>query len=159
SSGEDRLRRLTEDRPDHAVEALRQPRSLDDLPRLAELSAQIVASILADQERTLISRKADSAAVPSSIRERQIVKEVGQGGMGHVYLARHERLQREVALKLLPANLAADPQFRGRFEREMAVIGQMGHPNLVRAYDAGVADGRLFLVMELLDGSDLSALV
>ena len=58
--------------------------------------------------------------------------------MGSVYLARHTRLQRDVALKLLPPRpLAADPEYRARFEREMAVVGQLDHPNLVRAHDAG----------------------
>src|SRR5262249_44217905 len=75
------------------------------------------------------------------------------------YLARHKRLQRDVALKVLPAELAADPWYRGRFEREMAVIGQMDHPHLVRAHDAGAEGDRLFLARELLDGQDLSKFV
>jgi hypothetical protein len=79
--------------------------------------------------------------------------------MGGVYLARHRRLQRDVALKLLPARLAADPWYRGRFEREMAAVGPLDHPNLVRAHDAGAEGDHLFLAMELLDGEDLVSVV
>ncbi len=99
------------------------------------------------------------ASPPESIREYQLVKQLGQGGMGTVYLARHRRLQRDVALKLLPPQLAKDPWYRGRFEREMAAVGGLDHPNLVRAYDAGAEGEHLFLSMELLDGEDLGNLV
>src|SRR5262245_64382997 len=82
---------------------------------------------------------------PLSIRDYQLLRKLGQGGMSNVYLARHTRLHRDVAIKLLPADLAADPQFRGRIEREMAVIGRMEHPQLVHAHHAGLKEGRLIL--------------
>src|SRR5262249_24434859 len=72
---------------------------------------------------------------------------------------RHTRLQRDVAIKVLPVELVADPWYRARFEREMAVVGPLDHPNLVRAHDAGLDGGHLFLVMELLEGTDLSRLL
>jgi len=99
------------------------------------------------------------ARTPEFIREYQLVKQLGQGGMGSVYLARHRRLQRDVALKVLPPQLAKDPWYRGRFEREMAAVGGLDHPNLVRAYDAGLEGEHLFLSMELLEGKDLANLV
>jgi hypothetical protein len=98
------------------------------------------------------------AGIPGVIREYQLIKQLGEGGMGSVFLARHRRLQRDVALKLLPPQLADDPWYRGRFEREMAAVGALDHPNLVRAYDAGAEGHHLFLSMELLDGEDLGNL-
>jgi serine/threonine protein kinase len=155
--GEERLRRLTEHHNDEAAEALRQPCLLDEeLANLAGLSSRIVSGMLAEPMPVSAD---EPAAVPESIREYHLVKELGKGGMGSVYLARHRRLRRDVALKLLPARLAADPWYRGRFEREMAAVGQLDHPNLVRAHDAGAEGEHLFLAMELLDGEDLAKLV
>jgi serine/threonine protein kinase len=154
--GEERLRRLTSGLVDEAVEALRSPcRITEEIASLSLVSARVVKRLLGEPGSTFVQ----SSPPPTFIRDYQLLRELGQGGMGHVYLARHTRLQRNVALKLLDESFAADPQFRSRFEREMAVIGQMDHPNLIRAYDAGVENGRLFLVMELLDGSDLYLLV
>ena len=78
---------------------------------------------------------------------------------GQRYQARHTRLQRDVALKLLLDHIASDPVYRARFEREMAVVGQLDHPNLIRAHDAGAEGPHLFLVMDLLEGQDLARLV
>ncbi|MCE9565410.1 MAG: serine/threonine protein kinase [Planctomycetes bacterium] len=105
------------------------------------------------------TKSPNGTRTPEFIREYQLVKQLGQGGMGSVYLARHRRLQRDVALKVLPPQLATDPWYRGRFEREMAAVGGLDHPNLVRAYDAGLEGEHLFLSMELLEGEDLANLV
>jgi serine/threonine protein kinase len=96
---------------------------------------------------------------PERIRDYQLVRLLGRGGMGCVYLARHMRLHRDVALKVLREELADDPVYRARFEREMAVVGPLDHPHLIRAQDAGAEGPHLFLVMELLDGRDLGAVV
>src|SRR3989440_4854279 len=87
----------------------------------------------------------------------EIVAPLGAGGMGEVYRARDTRLERTVAVKILPAALAADPQFRERFDREARAISQLTHPSICTLYDVGEHDGTAFLVMELLDGETLAA--
>jgi Tol biopolymer transport system component len=85
----------------------------------------------------------------------EIQSVIGAGGMGVVYRARDTRLDRTVAIKILPDALAADPQFRDRFDREARTISQFTHPNICTLYDVGEHDGTSFLVMELLDGETL----
>src|SRR5262249_26118493 len=75
--------------------------------------------------------------------------------MGEVYKARDTRLERTVALKILPDTLAADPQFRERFDREAKAISQLTHPDICVLYDVGQQDGTAFLVMEYLEGETL----
>src|SRR2546425_11964391 len=87
----------------------------------------------------------------------EIVAALGAGGMGEVYKARDTRLDRTVAIKILPETLAADPQFRDRFDREARAISQLTHPHIGTLYDIGHhQDGTDFLVMEYLDGETLA---
>lgn len=88
-----------------------------------------------------------------------LMEKIGAGGMGQVFKARHRRLDRLVAVKLLPPALMRDPDAIARFEREVKAAAKLRHPNLVAADDADQAHGVHFLVMELVEGSDLSALV
>ena len=78
----------------------------------------------------------------------EIVAPIGAGGMGEVYKARDTRLDRIVAIKVLPDTLAADPQFRERFEREARAIAGLSHPHICVLHDIGHQDGTDFLVME-----------
>jgi len=82
----------------------------------------------------------------------EIVAPLGAGGMGEVYRARDTRLDRSVAIKVLPDRLAADPQLRERFEREARAISALNHPHVCVLYDVGRQDDVDFLVLELLDG-------
>src|SRR5215475_2020913 len=84
---------------------------------------------------------------------------IGRGGMGVVYRAYDLRLKRPVALKLVAPSLARDEQFRERFARESELVMSLEHPNVVPIYDAGDIDGRLYLAMRLVDGTDLGSIL
>ena len=84
---------------------------------------------------------------------------IGRGGMGVVYLAEQVRLERQVALKVIAPELAADEAFRTRFERESRLAASIDHPNVVPVYEAGEADGLLYIAMRYVRGTDLKALL
>ncbi|HUP66566.1 MAG TPA: protein kinase, partial [Thermoanaerobaculia bacterium] len=86
----------------------------------------------------------------------QIVEQIGEGGMGQVFRATDTRLDREVAIKVLPRDLALDEQFIQRFDREAKTISSLNHPNICVLHDVGEQDGHRFLVMELIDGESLA---
>ncbi|HEX6850819.1 MAG TPA: protein kinase [Candidatus Polarisedimenticolaceae bacterium] len=85
----------------------------------------------------------------------EIVAPIGAGGMGEVYRARDTRLGREVAVKVLPADFAANPELKERFEREAQTISQLSHPHVCSLFDVGHEGGLDFLVMELIEGESL----
>jgi len=87
----------------------------------------------------------------------EITAPIGAGGMGEVYKARDTRLDRTVAIKVLPAHLAQNAEFRQRFEREAKVISSLNHPHICALYDVGRQDGVDYLVMEHLEGETLAA--
>ncbi len=85
----------------------------------------------------------------------RLIRVIGRGGMGVVYLAEQEALRREVAVKVISSQFADDPAFRRRFERESRLAAAIDHPNLVPIHAAGEDDGRLFIVMRFIAGTDL----
>jgi len=97
-------------------------------------------------------------ALPNGTRlgPYEIVAPLGAGGMGEVYRARDTRLDRAVAIKILPPHFADDPIRRQRFEREAKVISSLNHPNICTLHDIGRQDGVDFIVMEFLDGQSLA---
>lgn len=88
-------------------------------------------------------------------RRYYLLEELGRGGVGVVWRARDERLGREVAIKVLHPWIAQDPEPRARFRREATALASLTHPNIVRLYDYEEAEEAAFLVMELVDGSNL----
>ncbi|MEI6246865.1 MAG: serine/threonine-protein kinase, partial [Acidobacteriota bacterium] len=86
----------------------------------------------------------------------EILATLGAGGMGEVYRARDTRLDRTVAIKVLPADVASDPDVRARFEREARAIAALEHPHICAIYDVGEADQVRFLVMQCLEGESLA---
>ena len=86
----------------------------------------------------------------------EIVEPLGAGGMGEVYRARDTRLDRSVAVKILPAHLADRPDASERFEREARTISSLNHPNICQLHDVGMQNGTRYLVMELLEGETLA---
>lgn len=86
----------------------------------------------------------------------EILELIGHGGMGVVYKARQPRLNRLVALKILPLQFDADPHFRERFAQEARALAKLSHPGIVRVYDFGIREGMCHLLMEFVDGVDLA---
>jgi serine/threonine protein kinase len=86
----------------------------------------------------------------------EIQSPLGAGGMGEVYRAKDTRLDRTVAIKVLPTHLSTNPEFKQRFEREARTVSSLNHPHICHLYDVGSQDGTDFLVMEFLDGETLA---
>src|SRR5437870_3653514 len=89
----------------------------------------------------------------------EIVDKLGEGGMGEVYRAKDSSLNRTVAVKILPPDVANDPNRRARFEQEARALGALNHPNIVAVYDTGVENGQAYIVSELVDGESLRVVV
>lgn len=88
-----------------------------------------------------------------------IVRLLGRGGMGEVYLVKHPRLPRLEALKILPEDVSADPHFRYRFAREADIAASLWHPHIVAVHDRGEHDGQLWIAMDYVDGTDAAQLL
>lgn len=88
-----------------------------------------------------------------------IVRQLGSGGMGEVYLARHPRLPRQDALKVLRADVSADGEYRARFNREADAAASLWHPHIVAVHDRGEFDGQLWIDMDFVDGTDTVSLL
>jgi len=109
---------------------------------IAEIDARVTASVF-----------------PVRIGVYELLEKLGQGGMGVVFKAWHFHLKRNVAIKILPHNRVGNHEFVQRFAWEMEAIGAVDDPHVVRALDAGEADGHQFLAMELVDGIDLGQIL
>ena len=149
---------------DSLVEQIREPPPDDAY--LAEPQCQVAvvkAKLLAGKAVPEEGQPRDLApgqpADLGRLGEYQLLAKLGEGGMGAVYKARQTRLQKIVALKVLPRERVADPRAVTRFEREMAAVGQLANPNIVQAHDARDIQGTTVLVMEYVDGKDLARVV
>ena len=144
------------DEEDSLIQSIRCPDSLAGLNDEPGCQAAVLAALGAISNSPLTS---DEFALPQSIGEYEIVRSLGRGGMGAVYLARHTKLGREVALKVLAGHRLGDPRMIERFEAEMRAIGRLSHPGIVTAHDAREIDGTAVLVTEYIDGLDLSQVI
>ena len=86
----------------------------------------------------------------------EVIEAIGAGGMGEVYRARDTKLGRDVAIKILPAEMADDSERLARFRREAQLLASLNHPHIAAIYGLEEAEGKPFLVLELVEGSDLS---
>jgi eukaryotic-like serine/threonine-protein kinase len=108
--------------------------------------------------RCLLAGLDEPEPLPESPPGLQLLEQIGRGGMGRVFRARHEKLDRLVAVKLLPPELADEASFRARFEREARTLARLSHPHIVAVYDFGaLSDGAGYLVMEHVAGGTLRA--
>jgi WD40 repeat protein len=105
-----------------------------------------------------VSRSApeDEPALPRQVGEYEVLAEVGRGGMGVVYQARHRGLRRLVALKMMLSGLFASPKERLRFQLEAELAARVQHPNIVQVYEVGNCEGRPFLALEWVEGGSLA---
>lgn len=122
-----------------------------------EAAADLVSQKLltAYQSEVLLSGE----DVPLVLGDYVVTESIGRGGMGYVLKARHRRMKRTVAIKFLLKSLTDSDDLRRRFEREVEAAAQLDHQNIVTAYDAGVHEGSHYLVMQYVDGEDLSQIV
>lgn len=156
-----------EQRGDRLVELLRgaepSPSDALGLAALIERAVEIPASTFPESITHWTSPSPPTADLPANmpteLGQYRILSELGRGGMGAVYKALHQRLDKLVALKVIAPERLNDRHTLVRFEREMKAVGKLRHPGVVAAHDAGEAQGRHFLVMELVEGTDLSTLV
>lgn len=101
---------------------------------------------------------AEELVLPFQLGAYRLEARIGQGGMGTVYRAMHQALDRKVALKLMPRERMRNPDAVARFQREMKAVARLHHPGIVMAYDAGEVEGTHFLVMEHVAGWDLASI-
>ncbi|MEM8734172.1 MAG: serine/threonine-protein kinase, partial [Planctomycetota bacterium] len=126
---------------------------LECVAAVNELLSQVPSAKFASET----SAQGKEAPLPfSNLGGYRIVQAVGSGGMGTVFLAEHERLKKKVAIKILTGDKAHRAGWLDRFNREMTSVAALEHVNIVRALDAGEQNGVHYLVMEFLDGFDLS---
>ena len=89
----------------------------------------------------------------------RVLRQLGAGGMGQVFLVQHPRLPRQDALKLLDSGVSRNDEFKARFQREADLLAQLSHPNIVTLHDRGEFEGRLWITMEYIEGTDASELL
>ena len=89
----------------------------------------------------------------------RVIRQLGAGGMGQVFLVQHPRLPRQDALKLLDAGVSRNDEFKARFQREADLLAQLSHPNIVTLHDRGEFEDRLWITMEYIDGTDAAELL
>lgn len=143
-----------DDSTDDLLEALRQP--LEDPSQDAFCRRMLERSVSCIQTEASPSL---ARPLPQTVRDYELLEPIGHGGMGNVYRAIHRRLKRIVAVKVIASHRLQNPSMLERFAREMETVGQLDHPHIVRAMDAGEVEGVHYLVMELLEGLDSHQLV
>ncbi|MFV0445845.1 MAG: protein kinase domain-containing protein [Planctomycetaceae bacterium] len=140
------------------IEAVVEGASADKYPRDAEQLARFLVrtgKLTSFQAQQCYGGKGKSLVLGNYV----LLDKLGQGGMGMVLKAEHKRMRRIVALKVLAPAVSKDPALVARFHREVEAAAKLSHPNIVAAYDADEANGVAFLVMEYVEGTDLSSLV
>src|SRR5688572_23350207 len=131
-----------------ALPAAARPKSVESLAELLMAADRLTAY----QFDVLSSGR----AAPLTYDEYIVLSEIGAGGMGQVFRARHSRMDRVVALKVMIASALKDETAVKRFQREVRAAAKLEHPNIVAAYDSGECGKITYLVMQYVDGRDLA---
>jgi serine/threonine protein kinase len=144
--------------PAAEVEKLTRESLSDKFSTREDVAAELVNRQLLSsyQAELLLSGRGDEGIIAERYR---ILDKLGEGGMGAVYKAQDTRLDRLVAIKVLPPHSVVDPDAIARFQREARALAKLSHPNIVQAFDCGEDRGRHFLVMEFVEGKSLSHLL
>ena len=145
---------MTEDQ----VQTVLNDLSTDERPETADQFAKLLhrhGHLTSFQARAIYQGKTRGLVLGNYV----ILDKLGRGGMGQVFKAQHRRMERVVALKMLPTAAMRSPEAVKRFQREAKAAAKLSHMNIVTAHDADEADGIHFLVMECVDGQDLASLV
>lgn len=144
-----------ENSADDLLDKLRQPPPED--PYMEEPNCSNAVVVISDpSNNTPKTGEEPTALFRKEFGQYRVGEKLGAGGMGTVYEALHLSLNRTVAIKLLPAESLKKTALVTRFQREMQAVGQLSHPNIVAAHDAGEVDGIPYLVMELVEGANIS---
>src|SRR4051812_8057149 len=131
-----------------------------DSVRTADLPCRTLAKDKISVAGALDWEAPDASVVARLFSRLEVTHLIGRGGMGAVYKARHPGLDRWVAVKLLPAEISEDENFRKRFEKEARTLASLNHPRIVTAYDFGTTDeNHSYIVMEFVEGTDLHTLL
>jgi len=145
---------LHKDEIDSAFEKYPEAASIDDRDALGDFLEQI-GLITAFQAGELRNKRVADLAMANYL----ILDRLGEGGMGTVFRARHKRMRRIVALKVLNPEIQENPDHLQRFQREIETLARLNHPGVIQAYDADFGPSGFFLVLELVEGSDLDGIV
>ncbi len=143
---------------DSFIEQIREPAPVDEYAAEPEFQ-QALANVVNMKNQFQPGDSETSISDLGTIDQYTLLEKLGEGGMGAVYKARHGKLERIVAVKVLPKGRIADESAVARFEREMKAVGGLSHSNIVQAHDAREAEGQHLLIMEYVDGQDLNELV
>ena len=145
---------IHKDEVDSAFEKYPEAVNIDDRDALGDFLEQI-GLITAFQAGELRNKRIADLAMANYL----ILDRLGEGGMGTVFRARHKRMRRIVALKVLNPEIQENPDHLQRFQREIETLARLNHPGVIQAYDADFGPSGFFLVLELVEGSDLDGIV
>ncbi len=145
---------IHKDEVDSAFEKYPEAVNIDDRDALGDFLEQI-GLITAFQAGELRNKRIADLAMANYL----ILDRLGEGGMGTVFRARHKRMRRIVALKVLNPEIQENPDHLQRFQREIETLARLNHPGVIQAYDADFVPSGFFLVLELVEGSDLDGIV
>ena len=145
---------IHKDEIDSALEKYPEAASIDDRDALGDFLEQI-GLITAFQAGELRNKRTADLAMANYL----ILDRLGEGGMGTVFRARHKRMRRIVALKVLNPEIQENPDHLQRFQREIETLARLNHPGVIQAYDADFGPSGFFLVLEFVEGSDLDGIV